>query len=170
MRTGIRLAAGAGAVTLTGQAVGGDLSGNWPNLQIGAGAVGNAEFSGGLARTKLAAVETRHVLNAVGEPALAAGWSAFEPVSFWLDPATERVEFQGILKRTGAYTSGGVVFTLPVGYRPIGAVNRDISAAKIVSSFAITMLQVSPVNGTVWVAENLVDQTFIYLDGHGFRP
>lgn len=70
-------------------------------------------------------IESPHVVGAAGEPAFENGWVNFgsgaltyEGARFWKDP-TGRVHLEGMVKSgTLGLAATGVIFTLPVGYRP----------------------------------------------------
>jgi hypothetical protein len=177
----------AGSQTLAGQAAGGDLSGNWPNVVVGAGAIGDSKVATGIGRNKLAAVESWHVLNAAGgaAPALNTNWaslsalgSQWAPVSYCLDPAAEVVHLRGAAYLTGSPSQPGP-FTLPVGYRPskyrfVSTSYFDSSANATVNAMLSIALEIRD-DGSMIVtlpgAGSIVFGTndILYLDGVRFK-
>lgn len=112
-----------------------------------------------LAAATYDAVEALHVVGDMGEPAFENGWvnraSGENAVSFYKDPF-------GVVHLDGAVKDGtpDVVFTLPVGYRPAGAMKFPG-----VTSGGIGIIKVD-VGGTV-SAQTVT--SFIYLSGITFR-
>lgn len=76
--------------------------------------------------TELAAAlvpETWHVVGAGGEPAFAGTWVAFG--GGFIAPSFKKmpdgtVRLEGLVINPNAEGGGGLIFTLPVGYRPTG--------------------------------------------------
>lgn len=66
-------------------------------------------------------IETPHLVGGSGEPAFENSWVNYsagthQAARFWKDPM-DMVHVEGLVKN-GTVGGGGVVFTLPAGYRP----------------------------------------------------
>jgi hypothetical protein len=69
--------------------------------------------------------EAWHVVGTTGEPVYQNGWVGFDaarPARFRKDPAGF-VHIEGVVK---SGTANGIAFTLPVGYRPLRALNLSV--------------------------------------------
>jgi hypothetical protein len=109
--------------------------------------------------------EAVHLLNTAGEPALATNWALYaagwQAPGFYKDNQS-RVFLQGMIKKTIAVVNGEVLFTLPVGYRPLGQ-----SLFVVYSNSAAARIDVMP-NGQV-VASTGVNAAWVSLAGINFR-
>jgi len=125
--TYVNVGSGNGNVVVTGATVNGwlDLS----SIEFDTGLMG---YVTGSFPYLPVTMDTWHVLNAAGEPALQNGWipaSGDSPPSFRKYPDGQ-VRIKGLLtKSSGNFTANELIFTMPVGYRPPYAVRATCRAS-----------------------------------------
>jgi hypothetical protein len=110
------------------------------------------------------AVEATHLVGTAGEPGLGAGYSLYaagwQAIGFYKNNQSQ-VFLQGMLKKSSAVVSGDVLWTLPVGYRPLAQ-----TLFAIISNAAIGRVDVYP-DGRVAVLTG--NAAWISLAGLNFR-
>jgi hypothetical protein len=111
------------------------------------------------------AVEAVHLLGAAGEPTMPVAWSIY--AAGWQAPGfykdnQGRVFLQGMIKKSSAVVVGEVIFTLPVGYRPLGQ-----SLFVVMSNSAVARIDVMP-NGQVQASTG-VNAGWVSMAGISFR-
>ena len=111
---------------------------------------------------QLPSLDKKHVVGATGEPAFQNSWvpyaSGFDPPFFYKDNE-QRVWLQGLIK---SGTVPGVVFTLPIGYRPLGGQQVFV----VISNGALGRVDVLA-SGDVYV--NTGNAGYVSLAGISFR-
>lgn len=154
---------------------GGDLSGSYPNPQIGPGAVGGAEIlNGSVASADLAPKEPITLVTpndcVSGTPWTAGPVFATKP-GYWKD-LSGVVHLRGAIGCSGNATEGGVIFTLPVGYRAeILSGEADVLRWGVLGG-GVTTVQIALLyNGQVVYdgPDGTAIDDYISLDGISFR-
>lgn len=108
--------------------------------------------------------EAVRLVGTAGEPALAANWSLYaagwQAIGFY-KTTTGVVFLQGMMKKSVAISAGEVLFTLPVGYRPLATCLFNVQSAG-----ALGRVDVGPTGSVVVQAGSNV---WLSLAGINFR-
>lgn len=155
-------------VTLNGAISGDTVGGTLPDaVEVQPESLTDAHIATNAAvqRTKLEALETRHLVGGGGEPAFETGWSNFDATyvsaGFWLDEASGLLHIEGAVKAPAG--TAVTLFTLPSGYRPpkdMGFLTFGFNGTPAFQTAVITVFDTGPVTvdtvpGNGWVVLHL---------------
>lgn len=92
----------------------------------------------------------KHTVGATGEPAYGAGFNGAGSVRFWKSKEMVTVLVQ-YMQSTNAIPSGATIFTLPVGFRPLGdvifaGINQTSSSASVAAPAGLHITNTGVVN------------------------
>ena len=147
-----------------------DLTGTLAAPEIAPGVIVDADVSptAGVARSKLAAVEAVRLFGAAGNPAYGTGWSQLTTFAagFWKDDASGIVYLQGVIQKNNP-TGADIFATLPAGYRPPN--NKAIGIMVNANAVNYSSFLNITTAGAMYLSEDPVGATYIYLDNISFR-